>query len=259
MKRTVVKIGGALLGQPLDAFFEALAVLQQASEVVLVHGGGPQTTAMAERLGHTPTIVEGRRVTTDLDLDIVKWIIRGQLNVELVAKASQAGIRSLGMSGADAGLIQVSKRPLWTVDGKTVDFGHVGDFKHADPTALLALLQSGIMPVVCPPGIDQNGSLFNINADTVALEIATAIQADELILVTESGGVLNEDKTPIRRLSLAQSREGVSKGWIAGGMKVKTDIGFSALSRGISSVWISGPASLASKAGGTQLIEVSHA
>ncbi|MDA1028510.1 MAG: acetylglutamate kinase [Bacteroidetes bacterium] len=259
MKRTVVKIGGALLAEPLDALFEGLAELQQQSEVILVHGGGPQTTAMANRLGHSPTIVEGRRVTTDLDLDIVKWMIRGQLNVELVARASLSGIRALGMSGADAGLIQVSRRPIWSIEGKSVDFGHVGDFQRADPTALLALLQSGIMPIVCPPGMDQNGHLYNINADTVALEVASAVQADELILVTETGAVLDDEKRPIRRMYSADAQKGVSAGWISGGMKVKTDIGFSALKRGIANVWILGPESLASKARGTQLLEASHA
>ena len=259
MKRIVVKIGGALLGQPLEPLFEALATLQQESEVVLVHGGGPQATAMAKRLGHSPNIIEGRRVTTDIDLDIVKWMIRGQLNVELVAEASKAGIRSLGLSGADAGLIQVSKRGVWTVGTTDVDFGHVGDFQKADPTVLMALLQAGIMPVICPPGIDQEGHLYNINADTIALEVASALNANELLLVTETGAVLNNEMKPLRRLSYQQTQAGVEEGWIASGMKVKTDIGFAALERGISSVWILGPESVASRIRGTQLLGAHHA
>jgi acetylglutamate kinase len=258
VKRIVVKIGGAILEQPLGILFDGLAQLQQTAEVVLVHGGGPQTTAMAARLGHQPTIVEGRRVTTDLDLDILKWVIRGQLNVELVAEAARSGIRALGLSGADAGIVQVTKRPVWTVGGQQVDFGHVGDFKQSDPTAILALLQAGILPVICPPGIDSAGNLYNINADTMALEIAAAIQANEMLLVTETGALLDEGKQAIRRLTSARAEDGIRSGWIAGGMKVKAEIGFNALKRGVSAVWILGPESVSGKQRGTQLIPGSH-
>ena len=253
MKRIVVKIGGAILEQPLASLFEGLAELRQTAEVILVHGGGPQTTAMAARLGHQPTIVEGRRVTTDLDLDILHWVIRGQLNVNLTAEAAKCGIEAVGLSGADAGIVQVTKRPPWTVQGNEVDFGHVGDFVKANPTALLALLSAGFLPIVCPPGIDANGGLFNINADTMALEIAVSVQADELLMVTESGGVLNREKQPIRRLSAHEAHQGVAEGWIVGGMKVKTDIGFQCLGRGVQTVWILGPESVSSKTRGTQL------
>ena len=258
MKRIVVKIGGAILNLPLNDLWKGIEELQFGAEVVLVHGGGPQTTGMAGKLNHEPVIVQGRRVTSKLDLDILKWVIRGELNLNLVAAAGVAGIRAVGMSGADSGLIQVEKRPLWNVEGEKIDFGHVGDFVGTDVTALKALLQAGILPVVCPPGVDAEGNLYNINADTVALELASAIQADELILVTESGGVLDATQVPIRRLRPDVAAQGVSTGWIAGGMKVKTDIGFEALSRGVSSVWITAVSSVASKREGTQLIGGGH-
>ena len=282
MKRIVVKIGGAVLEEPLGALFEGLAALQNTSEVVLVHGGGPQTTEMATRLGHAPTIVEGRRVTTDLDLDILLWMIRGQLNVQLVAEAGTHGIRSMGLSGADGGLVRVAKRPPWIVKGETIDFGHVGDVEFVDPTPILALLQAGIMPVVCPPGVDSAGKLYNVNADTIALQLFRAIQADELLLVTETGSVWDRDKNPIRRLDASMAKLGVEEGWIVGGMKVKTDIGFEALSSATASgsgigavltgaesqtagpasktpsVWILGPESVATKKRGTQLIRSAH-
>lgn len=258
MKRIVVKIGGALLNAPLDELWSGLEELLFGAEVVLVHGGGPQTTEMAIKLDHEPIIVQGRRVTSALDLDILKWVIRGELNVNLVAAAGVAGIRAVGMSGADSRLIQVEKRPLWHLEDQEVDFGHVGDFVQADVTALQALLQAGVLPVVCPPGVDAQGKLYNINADTVALELASAIQADELILVTESGGVLDADQHPIRRLRQQHAIEGVGSGWIAGGMKVKTDIGFEALNRGVSSVWIVALGSVSSKQKGTQLIGGHH-
>lgn len=282
MKRIVVKIGGAVLEEPLGELFEALAALQNTGEVVLVHGGGPQTSQMAARLGHTPTIVEGRRVTTDLDLDILLWMIRGQLNVKLVAEAGTHGIRSMGLSGADGGLVRVTKRPPWTIGGETVDFGHVGDITQIDPTPILALLQAGIMPVVCPPGVDDAGNLYNVNADTIALQLFRAIQADELLLVTEIGAVWDSQKNPIRRLDAETAAMGVKDGWIVGGMKVKTDIGFAALAHKVAalssgksphempaigstpsgkipSVWILGPESVASKKRGTQLIRSANA
>ena len=259
MKRIVVKIGGAILEQPLQSLFDGLAELRKTADVVLVHGGGPQTTAMAERLGHHPTIVEGRRVTTDLDLDILHWVIRGQLNVGLVAEASKSGIKAVGLSGADAGLIQVTKRKPWSINGQQVDFGHVGDFSSSDPTVLLVLMAAGLLPIVCPPSIDAAGQLYNVNADTMALELSAAIGADELLMVTESGGVLDAEKQPIRRLSSSQAQQGVAEGWIAGGMKVKTDIGFQAIARGVQTVWILSPDSVHSKSRGTQLRPDAHA
>ena len=254
MKRSVIKLGGALLEEDLSPMWEVLPDLQAQSEVVIVHGGGPQTTAVAERMGHTPTIVEGRRVTTDVDLDILNWVIRGELNSRLVAEAGARGIRAAGVSGADGPTLIVNKRPPWVMDGRTVDFGHVGDVDRVDPTLLLTLLQAGILPVVSPPGVDSAGHRYNVNADTVALEVALAIGASELLLLTGSGAVWDRDSQPMRRLDRATAKAGVAEGWIAGGMKVKTDIGFAALDRGLSEVWIAHPASLAQRTNATRLV-----
>ena len=254
MKRVVIKLGGALLAQDLSGFWSGLEQLSGAVEIVIVHGGGPQTTALAGRLGHVPTIVEGRRVTTDTDLEILQWVIRGQLNGQLVADAHVRGIRAVGLSGADGGILRVHKRPPWDVEGEEVDFGHVGDVDRIDPTLLFTVMHAGMVPIVCPPGVDDAGRLYNVNADTIALEIAAAIGAEELILLTEAGAVLDADKHPIRRLTPDAAREGVRKGWIAGGMKVKTDIGGWALEKGIGSVWIAHPDSLMDRANATQII-----
>lgn len=254
MKRIVIKLGGALLAQDLSGFWDGLEQLSSTAEVIIVHGGGPQTTALAGRLGHVPTIVEGRRVTTDTDLEILQWVIRGQLNGYLVAHAHTRGIRAVGLSGADGGILRVQKRPPWEIGGEEVDFGHVGDVDRIDPTLLFTLLQAGMVPIVCPPGIDSAGKLYNVNADTIALEIAAAVGAEELILLTEAGAVLDKDKKPIRRLTPSSARKGVDEGWIAGGMKVKTDIGGWALEKGIGSVWIAHPESLMDRANATQII-----
>jgi len=257
MKRIVVKVGGALLEGSLDSFWDQIETLMQDSEVVLIHGGGPQATRMARNLGHEPQIVEGRRITSEIDLQIVNWVIRGELNLDLVARAGSKGIRAAGLSGADAGTILCTRRTPWQMNGQSVDFGHVGDFVSSDLTAVVALLSAGMLPIVCPPGIDAQGNLLNINADTIALEIACGLAADELILVTESGAVLSADQMAIRRMEREEANEGVETGWIAGGMKVKTDIGFQALDRGVKAVWICGPESISSKSTGTQLVSQS--
>ena len=254
MKRTVIKLGGALLEEDLSPMWDALHDLQATSEVIIVHGGGPQTTALATRLGHVPTIVEGRRVTTDVDLDILNWVIRGELNSRLVAEAGARGIRAAGVSGADGGTLMVHRRPPWQMDGREVDFGHVGDVDRVDPTLILSLLQSGILPVVCPPGVDADGNRYNVNADTVALEVAAAVGASDLLLLTGSGAVLDAGGHPLRRLSRMAAEEAVRSGWIAGGMKVKTDIGFAALDRGMKEVWIASPGSLSDRTNATRLI-----
>ncbi len=253
MRTIVVKIGGALLNGLLDVLWAQLETLQQTAEVVLVHGGGPQTTDMAVRVGHEPEIVEGRRITGDLDLAILNWVIRGELSLNLVASAAAHGIKAVGLSGADAGIIGVIRREPWDLDGRKVEFGHVGDFVSSDLTALLALTHAGVIPLVCPPGIDTQGNLLNINADTIALELACALGAAELILVTEVGAVLGPDKEPVRRLTRQDADTGVEQGWIEGGMKVKTDIGFEAIRRGVRSVWVTSIASISGKADATQL------
>lgn len=253
MRTIVVKIGGALLNGPLDVLWAQLEAMQQTAEVVLVHGGGPQTTKMAIRLGHEPTIVEGRRITADLDLAILNWVIRGELSLKLVASAAVHGIKAVGLSGADAGIIGVIRREPWDIDGREVDFGHVGDFVSSDPTALLALTHAGVIPLVCPPGIDTQGNLLNINADTIALELACALGAAELILVTEAGAVLGPGEEPVRRLTREDADTGVEQGWIEGGMKVKTDIGFEALGRGVRSVWVTSITSISGKVDATRL------
>ncbi|MDE2995262.1 MAG: acetylglutamate kinase [Bacteroidota bacterium] len=254
MKRTVIKLGGALLEEDLTPMWEALLDLQTTADVVIVHGGGPQTTALAGQLGHIPTIVEGRRVTTDVDLDILNWVIRGELNGRLVAEAGARGIRAAGVSGADGSTLQVHRRPPWQMQGREVDFGHVGDVDRVDPTLLLTLLQAGVLPIVCPPGVDAAGHRYNVNADTVALEVAAALGASELMLLTGSGAVLDSDRNALRRLDRDSAQKAVEEGWIAGGMKVKTDIGFAAMDRGIPEVWIAHPASLADRQNATRLI-----
>lgn len=258
MSVTVIKLGGALLAdtEALTDVWRGVAALRDAGPVVLVHGGGPQVTALTRRLGHEPRIVAGRRVTTDLDLDVVLWAMRGELNARLTAAALAADVPAVGLSGVDGGLVRVERRPPQNRDGEVVDFGHVGDVVRCNPDVLRALLSAGFVPVIASPCADESGNLYNVNADTVALAIADALGAGALLLVAEAGGVfqdLNDAGSRIASLDETGFERGVSEGWIAGGMRPKLEVGFDARRRGVPHVRICAPAALTDPAAGTTL------
>jgi len=258
MSVSVVKLGGALLddADALAAVWNGVAALREAGPVVLVHGGGPQSTALARKLGHEPRIVAGRRVTADLDLDIALWTMRGALNAGLVAAAQAAGLPAVGLSGVDGGLVSVEKRPPRDVDGTTVDFGHVGDVTGSAPAVLHALLGAGFVPVVAPLCADGSGRVFNVNADTVALTLADALGADALLLIAEAGGVFRafpDAGSRLPELDTTAFEAGVAEGWIAGGMRPKLEVGFEARRRGIAHVRICAPTDLTDALAGTGL------
>lgn len=252
----IVKLGGAILADPaaVEAVWAGLEGLD--GPAVLVHGGGPQLTALARRLGHEPRIVAGRRVTGDLDLDVVLWTLRGELNARLVAAGRAAGARAVGVSGADGALVTVRRRPPREVDGETVDFGHVGDVEAVDPRLAVALLAAGFVPVVATVCTDAQGALYNVNADTVAFELAAALRAPRLDLVTEAGGVRRDAGDPaslLPQLTAAEVEAGVAEGWIAGGMRPKLEVARAALARGVPAVRVCAPVDLGGDGGTTVL------
>ena len=264
MPPVVVKLGGAVLADAGAVAAVWAGVRASAAPVVVVHGGGPQATALARRLGHEPRVVAGRRVTTDLDLDVLLWTLRGELNARLVASGGAAGVRAVGVSGADGGLVTVERRPPRPVDPdgsgralETVDFGHVGDVASVDPTVLLVLTAAGFTPVVASVSADGAGALYNVNADTVAFEVAVALGAGRLDLVTEAGGVRRDAADPgslVRRLTAAEAEAGVAEGWIGGGMRPKLETAVAALGRGVRSVRVCAPADVGG-AGGTTVVK----
>ena len=256
---TVVKIGGALLGDEgrLGVLWDGVHELSRHASVVIVHGGGPQLTEMARRLGHEPRIVQGRRVTTDLDLDIMHWTVRGSLNTRLVAAAGARGIRAVGISGVDGPSVVVNRRPPWRIQGEEVDFGWVGDVDRIETGLIQSLLASGFVPVIAPVAVDASGQTYNVNADTVAQSIARALNASRLLLVTESGGV-RRDATQadslLDRVDAATFETGKSEGWIAGGMLVKLRVAFDALSAGVKDVSIVPPDGIDGSRAGTRVV-----
>ncbi len=248
--RVVVKLGGEIMlnARGLDAIAEQVAALaENGAKVVLVHGGGPQADALASRLGHSVRKVAGRRVTDDDALEVAKLVYGGSINLELVAALKRHGARGVGLSGADADLITVSRRPPVSVrDPQTgaeerVDFGHVGDISRVDTTLLDVLWAAGCVPVVACLAADREGHLYNVNADTIAQALAVAAGAARLVLLTNVPGILLDVGDPgslVGSLDGAELELLVESGVIGGGMIPKAQNCLAALEQGVSAVQI---------------------
>jgi len=253
---SVIKIGGALVtesGAP-DVFWRSVKAFTERSDIVVVHGGGPHATRVARMIGHEPTFVHGRRVTGDLDLEIVQWTMRGALNVRLVGQAARFGLRPVGICGADDAILKVHRRPPQQIDGQEIDFGWVGDVEDVDVDLLQLLVNHGRTPIVAPLGIDDQGQLYNVNADTVATSLAVMLEADELVMVADMGGVRRDPDDPattIPHLGPQDHKQGVDEGWISAGMRAKLENAFLACSSGIPAVRIVGPEDLDAPDSGT--------
>ena len=192
-KTFVIKIGGEVAHNTdhLHALCEEVALLSQVGiRVILVHGGGPQATEMADKLGIKTRKVNGRRITDDATLDVAKMVFGGKINVEILSSLRRAGVGAVGVSGVDGNTILATRRPPVRVDNEIVDYGHVGDIESVDPTLLLTLLDGGFLPVVASLAADAEGNIFNINADTVATRIAAVIGAEKLMLASNVDGIL---------------------------------------------------------------------
>jgi acetylglutamate kinase len=192
----VLKAGGELFADSnaTRALIEQIAILHQVGvRVVLVHGGGPQSTEMAEALGLTTQIIQGRRVTDESALEVAAMVLNEQINPQILAACRELDVPAVGISGVDEGLIRATKRPPVQIDGSDsdpVDFGFVGDIESVDADVLQTHLENGLVPVISPLSADPNGTLLNINADTVAAALAAALNAEKLILVTGAPGIL---------------------------------------------------------------------
>jgi acetylglutamate kinase len=251
MIRVVIKLGGEILAPERLSEARAIAadvkaLFSEGNEVVIVHGGGPQTTALQKKLGQEPRMVAGRRITDQDALDAIKMIVAGKLNVELCALLLGAGAKPVGLSGASARAIAAEKRPPRVVKGggdMPIDFGYVGDVIGVNNELLQLLLSSGYLPVLACVGADASGAVYNINADTVASGVARAIGADRLVAVTSTRGVLSDLKDPasrIPRLSKAEADRAIDEGSVAGGMIAKLDESFEALLHGVKGVHVVG-------------------
>ena len=241
----VLKAGGEIFVDTAAtrSLMEQVGILHQVGiRVVLIHGGGPQSTKLATALGLDTTFVEGRRVTDGPSLDVATMVLNGQINTRVLAACRDLQIPAVGISGVDAGLIRAHRRPPVAREGASpVDYGFVGDIDAVEADILRKQLDNGLMPVVSPLSCDEAGTLLNINADTVAAAIAAELCAEKLILMTGSPGILEDAGDPqslISYIDRAQLDALRDAGKLADGMLPKAAAIDAALANGVSRVHV---------------------
>ena len=249
-KTFVVKLSGKVTeeAENLASLSEELALLHQVGiRVCVVHGGGKQLTELAAQMGVEQTIINGRRVTDDATLDMAKMIFAGKINTDILAALRRRGVPSVGLSGVDGNTVVAVRRPPGDVlnretgESKHVDFGHVGDVVEIDDRLLRVLLDHDYMPVLSPLGADDEGRVFNINADTIAAEIAVRLEAEKLVMLSDVDGIYlrpGEQATKISRLTAAEVEALIRDGVATGGMIPKLQNITELLRRGVRSAHI---------------------
>jgi acetylglutamate kinase len=209
-KTFVVKAGGGVFTdtESTRVLLEQVAILHYFGvRVVVVHGGGPQTTEISEALGVSARMVEGRRVTDEKTIDVIAMVLNGLINTRILGICRDLTIDAVGISGVDAGLVRAHRRaPAKVGSGETIDYGFVGDIDGIDTTVIRTLLDNGLMPVVSPLSADEHGVLLNINADTVAAAIGAALGAEKLIVCTGAPGILERVEDPTSLISYTDLR-----------------------------------------------------
>jgi acetylglutamate kinase len=246
----VIKLGGDVLeGEALADAAAEIARARAGRRLLVVHGGGPQVTALARRLGIEANIVGGRRITDDPMLAVVKRVMSG-LNVDLVAALRADGVPAFGVSGA-SGVIRAHRRPPRVISGAgdaPIDFGLVGDIDGFDLDVLEALEARDALPVIACLGADASGQVLNINADVVASQLAAAVGAGALVACTAVGGVRRDKDDPatrIPRLTVEEAKAAIANGTVQGGMIPKLEEAFAPLAAGVGAVHIVAPSEIA--------------
>ncbi len=241
----LIKIGGAELenGPILDTLVEALVPLLQQRPMVIVHGGGSDIARLQERLGLEPCFVDGLRVTDDACMDVAEMVLSGSVNKRLTARLVQRGVRAIGLSGVDGGLLRAKK--LAHPKG---DLGRVGEITAVDAACLRDLIAHGFTPVISPISLGEDGCPFNVNADHAALAIASALKAPEMIFLTNVPGVLDNGAL-LPELSAQQAMRMIDTGVIFGGMIPKVQSALAAIEVGVGAACITDLAGLAARSG----------
>jgi acetylglutamate kinase len=246
----VVKLSGKATEDHnnLSSLAEELALLHQVGiRICVVHGGGKQLSDLASKLGIEQTIIEGRRVTDDATLEMAKMIFAGKINTDILAALRNRGIEAVGLSGVDGNIVHAERRPPKEVlnretgERSQVDYGHVGDVVEINSRLLSVLLNEGYLPVISSLGADSEGTVFNINADTIAAEIAIQLKAEKLILLSDVDGIFlrpGEPETKLSRLTAAEAHAMIKDGTATGGMVPKLQSIITLLSRGVHSAHI---------------------
>lgn len=241
-RRIVIKYGGAAMEDEalIQSVMQDIVLMKYVGiRPIIVHGGGPRISAWMDRLGKVPEFVQGLRVTDAETVEIAEMVL-GSINKQIVARINRHGGKAIGLSGKDANLILAEKQETELKDAKgdpiAVDLGFVGKIIGVNTEAVTALDQTGYIPVITPIGVGVDGQTYNINADTMAGEIASAFQAEKLIMLTDTRGILREVSDTDSLIPTLRMREidtFIQEGFIAGGMLPKVEACMTALMGGV--------------------------
>jgi acetylglutamate kinase len=242
-KTMVIKYGGNAMTDPaLQADFAEDVVLLKLVGInpVVVHGGGPQIEAALKRLGKKGEFIQGMRVTDAETMEVVEWVLGGEVQQDIVGLINQAGGKAVGLTGRDGGMIRAQKLKMLdnTDASKEHDVGQVGDIVSIDPSVVKALQDDAFIPVISPIGFGENNESYNINADVVAAKLATVLKAEKLIMLTNISGVLNKAGELLTDLTAKRIDELFADGTISGGMLPKIAGALDAAKSGVNAVHI---------------------
>ena len=242
-KTMVIKYGGNAMTDPsLQAAFADDVVLLKLVGInpVVVHGGGPQIETALKRLGKEGKFIQGMRVTDAETMEVVEWVLGGEVQQDIVGLINQAGGKAVGLTGRDGGLIRARKLKMVDTQDPTIehDVGQVGDIEQIDPSVVKALQDDQFIPVVSPIGFGEQNESYNINADVVAAKLATVLQAEKLLMLTNIPGVLDKAGALLPELTPRRIDELVQDGTISGGMLPKIAGALDAAKSGVNAVHI---------------------
>lgn len=255
MSRILIKLSGNIIADAnaLGKLAEYIHIRRgNGDQVVLVHGGGRQINELSRRLDLPVQQVAGRRITDESAREMLLYTVGGRANRELVASLRSNDISSVGISGVDGELTTAFRRPPLEVDGKTVDFGLVGEMASVDQALAEHLLTGGYVPVIGCLTWSAKEGILNINADTFSICIALALRVRELIMLMDPPAVRDGTGMSIPEIHRADWQRGLQEGWITDGMKPKLQTAFEALAKGLTSVLLANADSLAA-GGGTRI------
>ncbi|MFM8666027.1 MAG: acetylglutamate kinase [Betaproteobacteria bacterium] len=242
-KTMVIKYGGNAMTDPAlqKAFAEDVVLLKLVGiNPIVVHGGGPQIDEALSRLGKKGSFIQGMRVTDEETMEVVEWVLAGEVQQDIVGLINAAGGKAVGLTGRDGGLIRARKMRLQDKDdpSREHDIGQVGVIESIDPSVVQALQDDAFIPVVSPIGFGTENESYNINADLVASKLAEVLKAEKLLMLTNIKGVLNKEGQLLTELTARRIDELVEDGTISGGMLPKIAGAIDAAKCGVNAVHI---------------------
>ena len=242
-KTVVIKYGGnAMTDETLQRSFAHDVVLLKLVGLnpVVVHGGGPQINSALKRIGKEGTFIQGMRVTDAETMEVVEWVLGGQVQQDIVMMINEAGGKAVGLTGKDGCLIQARKKLMPDPEhpGKTLDIGFVGDIERIEPAVVKALQDDQFIPIISSIGYGEDGQAYNINADVVAGKMAEVLGAEKLVMLTNTPGVLDKSGKLLRNLSARTIDTLFQDGTLSGGMLPKISSALDAARFGVNSVHI---------------------